>query len=131
MAATLSAFVEWEEQESQAVAARFVQGIRTQGRAVAGTTACLDALRQRRADTLLLARDLLPEPGWRCGACGVIDIELNAPAACHECGRKAVRPIDAAVELVRLAGQQDCPIEVVEHCDPLMALCGVGCLLRY
>lgn len=131
VAATLSAFVEWEEQESQAVAARFVQGIRTQGRAVAGTTACLDALRQRRADTLLLARDLLPEPGWRCGACGVIRIEPDAPAACPECGKKAVRPIDAAVELVRLAGQQDCPIEVVEHCDPLMALGGVGCLLRY
>ena len=131
VAATLSAFVEWEEQESQAVAARFIQGIRTQGRAVAGTTACLDALRQRRADTLLLARDLLPEPGWRCGACGAIRIEPDAPVACPECGKKAVRTIDAAVELVRLAGQQDCPIEVVEHCDPLMALGGVGCLLRY
>ena len=131
VAATLSAFVEWEEQESQAVAARFVQGIRTQSRAVAGMTACLDALRQRRADTLLLARDLLPEPGWRCGACGVIRIEPDAPAACPECGKKAVRPIDAALELMRLAGQQDCPIEVVEHCDPLMALGGVGCLLRY
>ena len=131
VAATLSAFVEWEEQESQAVAARFVQGIRTQGLAVAGATACLDALRQRRVDTLLLARDLLPEPGWRCAACGAIGLERDAPAACPECGAKAVRLIDAAVELVRLAGQQDCPIEVVEHCDPLMALGGVGCLLRY
>ena len=131
VAATLSAFVEWEEQESQAVAARFVQGIRTQGRAVAGATASLDALRQRRGDILLLARDLLPEPGWRCAACGAIRIEHDAPAACPECGKKAVRLIDAAVELVRLAGQQDCPVEVVEHCDPLMALGGVGCLLRY
>ena len=73
MAATLSAFVEWEEQESQAVAARFVQGIRTQGLAVAGATACLDALRQRRADTLLLVRDHLPEPGWHCTACTVFE----------------------------------------------------------
>ncbi len=131
VAATLSAFVEWEEQESQAVAARFVQGIRTQGLAVAGATACLDALRQRRADILLLGRDLLPEPGWRCAACGAIRIEHDEPAACPECGKKAVRLIDATVELVRLAGQQDCPVEVVEHCDPLMALGGVGCLLRY
>ena len=131
VAATLSAFVEWEEQESQAVAARFVQGIRTQGLAVAGATACLDVLRQRRADTLLLARDHLPEAGWRCAACGAIRIEHDAPAACPECGKKAVKPVDAPAELVRLAGQQDCPIEVVEHCDPLMALGGVGCLLRY
>jgi len=131
VAATLSAFIECEEQESQAVAARFVQGIRTQGRAAAGATACLDALRQQRADMLLLARDLLPEPGWRCAVCGVIRIEHPAPAACSECGKKSVQPVDATVELVRLAGQQDCPIEVVDHCDPLMALGGIGCLLRY
>ncbi len=131
VAATLSAFVEWEEHESQEVAARFVQGIRTQGRAVAGAAACLDALRQRRADILLLARDLPPEPGWRCGACGVIRIAHPAPAACTECGRKSVQPVDATVELVRLAGQQDCPIEVVDQFDPLMALGGMGCLLRY
>jgi len=131
VAATLSAFIEGEEQESQEIAARFVQGIRTQGRAVAGATACLDALRQQRADMLLLARDLLPAPGWRCGACGVIRIEHNAPVACPECGKKSVQPVDATVELVRLAGQQECPIEVVDHCDPLMALGGIGCLLRY
>lgn len=131
VAATLSAFVEWEEQESQAVAARFVQGIRTQGLAVAGATACLDALRQRRADTLLLARDHLPEPGWRCAACGAIRIERDAPAACSECGKAAVRPIDATEELVRLAGQKNCPVEVVDYCDPLMSFGGVGCLLRY
>ncbi|MBK5103034.1 MAG: host attachment protein [Burkholderiales bacterium] len=129
--ATLSAFVEWEERDSQAVAARFVQGIRTQGRAVAGATACLDALRERRADTLLLTQNLLPEPGWRCSACCTVGIEHDTPIACPECGKNAVRPIDVAAELVRLAGQQDCPIEVVEHCDPLVALGGVGCLLRY
>lgn len=129
--ATLSAFVEWEEQESQAVAARFVQGIRTQGRAVAGATACLNALRQRRADVLLLARDHLPEPGWCCAACGEIRIEHSAPDACTECGKKPVNIIDAMVKLVTLAGQQDCPVEVVEHCDPLMTLGGVGCLLRF
>jgi len=131
VAATLSTFVEWEEQDSQAIAARFVQGIRTQGRAVAGATACLDALRQQRADMLLLARDLMPQPGWRCSACGVIRIEHQAPAGCPECGKKSIRPVDVTVELVRLAGQQDCPIEVVDHCDPLMALGGIGCLLRY
>ena len=131
VAATLSAFIEYEEQESQAVAERFVQEIRTQGRAVAGVTACLEALRQKRADTILLARGVLREPGWRCTACAVIRIEHQEPPACTECGRMSVQAIDTTIELVRLAGQQDCPIEVVEHCDPLMALGGAGCLLRY
>ena len=131
VSATLAAFVENEEQDSQAVAARFVQGIRTQGRAVAGAGACLEALRQQRADVLLLARDVLPEPGWRCTACGVIRIGHQTPAVCPECGKKSVQPVDTTAELVKLAGQQDCPIEVVNHCEALMALGGIGCLLRY
>ena len=131
VAATLSAFVEWEEQDSQAVAARFVQGVRTQGLAAAGAAACLEALRRGRADVLLLARDHLPEPGWRCASCGAMRIERDTPTTCPECGKRALRPIDAREELVRLAGQQDCPVEVVEYCEPLMALGGVGCLLRY
>jgi peptide subunit release factor 1 (eRF1) len=129
--ATLSAFVEWEEQESQAVAARFVKGIRTQARAVAGAAACLEALRQRRADILLLARDIAPKPGWLCSSCGTLRIDHDAPDTCSECGKSEVCAIDGTETLVRLAGQQDCPIEVVDHCDPLMALGGVGCLTRY
>jgi rubrerythrin len=123
--------VEWEEQESQAVAARFVKGIRTQARAVAGAGACLEALRQRRADILLLARDIAPKPGWLCSGCGTMRIDHHFPDACPECGKKALHAMDATEALVRLAGQQDCPVEVVDHCDPLMALGGVGCLTRY
>ena len=129
--ATLSAFVECEEQESQVVAARFIRGIRTQGLAAAGAAACFEALRQMRADVLLLARDYQSEPGWSCASCCALRINCDAPASCPECGKQALRPIDTREELVRLAGQRDCPVEVVEHCDPLMALGGVGCLLRY
>jgi len=131
VAATLSSFVEWEEQDSQAVAERFIRGIRTQGLAAAGAAACLGALRQRQVDVLLLAQDQELEPGWRCAACGAMRIEPKAPAACPECGKAGPRTMDTAAELVRLAGQQDCAVEMVAHCDPLMALGGVGCLLRY
>ncbi len=34
-------------------------------------------------------------------------------------------------ELVRLAAQQDCEVELVKQSDMLMQLGGVGCLLRY
>jgi protein required for attachment to host cells/ribosomal protein L7Ae-like RNA K-turn-binding protein len=129
--ATLSAFVEWEEQDSQAIAARFIKGIRAQGRAVAGATACYEALRQRRADTLLLAQDASPKRGWICATCHAIRVERNVPHLCLECGKPTVRLIDPMAELVRLAGQQDCPVEVIAHCDPLMTLGGIGCLLRY
>ncbi len=131
VAATLSAFVEWEEQESQAVAARFIRGIRTQGLAAVGAAACMEALRQRRADVLLLARDYKPEPGRRCASCGAFGTEREVLAACRECGQPALRLVDTREELIRLAGQRECPVEVVEYCDPLMALGGVGCLLRY
>ena len=122
--ATLSAFVEWEEQDSQAVAARFVKGIRTQGRAVAGATASLEALRQRRVDTVLLAQGAPARHGWICTACHAIRFDHPVPEACPECGETALRLIDSVAEVARLAGQQDCPIEVVAHCDPLMALGG-------
>lgn len=129
--ATLSAFVEWEEQESQEVAARFIKGIRTQGRAVAGAAACLEALRERRADTLLLANGAALPPGWLCASCYAVHMSQDAREACLDCHKTIMRSIDPLAELTRLASQQECPIEVVEHCDPLMALGGVGCLLRY
>jgi len=34
-------------------------------------------------------------------------------------------------ELVRLAEQNQCQIEIVNHSDILMEFGGVGCLLRY
>jgi hypothetical protein len=131
VASTLEAFIAWEEEESQAVAARFIHGIRTQGLAAAGAPACIEALRQRRAELLLIARDYRPAVGWRCADCGAIRLVASLPAGCPECGEAEARPIDVKEALVRLAGQQGCPVEVVERCDPLMAMGGVGCLLRY
>jgi len=37
---------------------------------------------------------------------------------------------DIKEEMLRLAGQQERLVEVVEHSDALMSLGGVGCLLR-
>jgi hypothetical protein len=38
--------------------------------------------------------------------------------------------VDVKEALMRLAGQLECPVEIVEHSDALMSLGGVGCLLR-
>jgi predicted RNA-binding Zn-ribbon protein involved in translation (DUF1610 family) len=130
VSATTSVFVEWEEEESQAIAARFVDAVRSNGPAAVGASACFEALRARQAKLLLLARGRLPQPGWRCAACSAMRLRPTAPAACPECGRRTVWRTEATVELVRLARQRDCAVEFVEHCDPLMALGGVGCVLK-
>ena len=44
--------------------------------------------------------------------------------------KPSVRALDVKEALLRLAGQFECPVEVVEQSDALMALGGVGCLLR-
>jgi hypothetical protein len=41
-----------------------------------------------------------------------------------------MRPLDVREEILRLAGQAERPVEIVEQSDALMSLGGVGCLLR-
>jgi stalled ribosome rescue protein Dom34 len=50
---------------------------------------------------------------------------------CPHCQSTTVRPTDLREELVRQAGKMDCPVEVVEYCEALSELGGVGCLLRF
>jgi len=129
--ATLSIFVEHEEQDSQSISARLIQAIRTQGLAVIGAEDCLDKLQRGQGDTLVMLQEYHPDPGWLCSACNSIGTTPPETNACPHCGAEAVRPTDFREELVRLAGKKDCPVEVVEKSDDLAALGGVGCLLRY
>ena len=58
VAATLSQFIEQEDQESQAVVDTLYRVIRTSGLAVVGPEASLDALQTGQADVLVLAQDM-------------------------------------------------------------------------
>ena len=129
--ATLSSFIEHEEQESQSVVEQLTEGLRSQTLAVAGSAATLDALRRGRVDTLVMANDFKPNPGWRCAGCRAIGTEAPETSLCPQCGGHLVRPLDVREALLRLAGQSECPVEIVEQSDVLMSLGGVGCLLRY
>jgi protein required for attachment to host cells len=131
VAATLESFLEHEELDSQAIAERLVSQIQTHGLAVAGTHACLRALKTGQVDVLVISKDFHPGSGWECGRCGRIDTQPVRPDACAECRNRHLREFEIRGELVRLAGQLGCGIEVVEHCDALMNLGGVGCLLRF
>ena len=129
--ATLSVFVDQEEQESQSVAVRLIEAIRTQGLAVAGAEDCVDNLQRGRGDTLVMLQEYHPDPGWLCTACKSMGTTTPKTNICSRCNTEAVHPTDLREELVRLAGKWDCPVEVVECSDALAALGGVGCLLRY
>ena len=128
--ATLSSFIEHEEQESRSVVVCMVEGLRGQNRAVAGLAATLDALRWGGVDTLVMANDFQPDPGWICTDCKAYGIEVPETSVCPYCAAESVRPLDIKESILRLAGQSECPVEVVEQSDVLMSLGGVGCLLR-
>lgn len=98
---TIASFVEEEERESQSVAARLRSELRSGGLAVAGLDACEQVLERGQADVLVIG-----EPG--------------------------TAPDPARMEgLVRLAERTGAQVEVVKDTEPLAALGGVGCLLRY
>jgi rubrerythrin len=128
--ATLSRFIEHEEQESRSVAERLIEGLRSQNLAVAGSADTLDALRWGDVDTLVMASGYEPDPGWTCTACRAIGAGSSETSVCPQCGKASTRPVDVKEALMRLAGQLECPVEIVEHSDALMSLGGVGCLLR-
>jgi rubrerythrin len=131
VAATLQSFLDHEESESLQVVEQLLKQIHLHGLAVAGADASMVALRAGQADILVLAKDYESGTAWLCPACGTGGAQAQAPAACPRCARAPVRQFDIKEEMVRLAEQTGCGVEVVEHSDPLMQLGGVGCLLRY
>jgi hypothetical protein len=99
--ATLSSFVEHEEQESLAVVNLLIRELRRGELAVCGYSECRSALLQGQADQLVILSD-----------------RDDAGSSLRE-------------ELVRIAVQKDVPVEVVQESEALLQLGGVGCLLRY
>jgi rubrerythrin len=131
VALTLQAFLEHEEQDSQAITERLITQIHTHGLAVAGTRVSMEAIRAGQADFVVVVKSYDPGSGWECRTCGRFDPDTPRPDQCPVCGDRRTREFDTREELVRLAQQQDVGVEVVEHNDVLMSLGGVGCLLRY
>jgi len=128
---TIASFIEYEEKESRAVAAELQRQIHTGGLAVAGTGPSFQAFKQGRADVLVVTRCYSPGRVWACTACDLMDPEGDKPAECPACGSAELQELDIKEELVRMAEQQGCTVEVVNECETLAQLGGVGCLLRY
>lgn len=131
VAATLASFLEAEERESVALVEQLQRELYGHGLAVSGTEPTFQALREQRVDALVLTRDYQPDPGCRCTVCGWTALDRATADDCPACGRAAVNAMEVREEMVRMAEQAVCHIEVVNHNDLLAELGGVGCLLRY
>jgi protein required for attachment to host cells len=129
--ATLSTFIDREQQESLDAVAELMSGLRRGGLGAAGTAATLEALRQGQADLLVMARDYEPGPAWGCTHCGWANAMTSRPDRCAECDSSEMQSVNLKEVMVKLAERQSLEVEVVEHSDVLMDLGGVGCLLRY
>jgi len=132
IAATLASFIYVEERESLARVDTLLEGIGSRGQAVAGTEACLDALRKAQVDVLVMAKAYQPGAGWVCDACDAGGVEAIAPSgACPACGDGRIREVEIKEEMIRLAERSGSEVEIVNHSEALMRLGGVGCLLRF
>lgn len=66
-----------------------------------------------------------------CADCELMHPEKERPAACPECRSVELKEIGIKEDMVRVAEQQDCQVEVVNESEALSDLGGIGCLLRY
>jgi peptide subunit release factor 1 (eRF1) len=126
--ATLQSFLEYEEGESLAIVEKLWMELNTHGLAAAGTAASMEALRNDQVDVLVLAKTYQPGSGWACPTSGAWDVNGPQPEGCPKCGNRSPRAFDVKEEMVRLADQAGCGVEVVEHSDRLLQLGGAACL---
>lgn len=131
VAATLSCFIEHEEQESTDAVALLLSELWRNGLGVVGTTPTLLALERGQVDVLLMAAAYEPPTGWVCSSCGALLVRPARPSACDKCDADDLRAMDLKEQMVKLAEQCGSEVEFVRHSDVLMELGGVGCLLRY
>jgi peptide subunit release factor 1 (eRF1) len=96
-------------------------------RGVAGLTATLAALGERRVDMLLVSAGYVTE-GWRCGSCGAL---AAVGPRCPVCSSAMDEADDVVEEAIQEALTQSCRVEVCEDNADLDVMGRIGALLRY
>jgi peptide chain release factor subunit 1 len=109
---------------------RLAAGVGAGGRAVAGVAGTLEALNERRVQTLLLAPGF-DRPGGRCSACGLL---VDAPQDDDRCpadGSELVHVDHLREAVVESAVIQDAEVMVIRHHPDEGPRHGIGALLRF
>jgi peptide chain release factor subunit 1 len=107
---------------------RLAAGIGSGGRATGGPEPTLDALNERRVETLLLETGF-DRRGGRCPTCGLLSCERHGPCPADGTAMEEIEHLrEAAVEA---ALAQDANIIVVSRYPDLGPFQGIGALLRF
>jgi peptide chain release factor subunit 1 len=119
---------ECEGERERAALDRLAAGLGTGGRAAGGPQATLDALGERRVETLLVENGL-DLAGGRCPSCGLL--RLDSEGECPVDGTP-LEEVDHLVEAaVEAALMQDAEVIVVRRYPDLGPHQGIAALLRY
>lgn len=104
-----------------------VERLRSGHHAVSGLDAVLDALYERRVETLLVSDGYVVE-GWRCGSCSKI---ASLGPKCPKCGETLNKVHDVVEEAVEDALSQKCKVDFCLDNADLDVAGRIGALLRF
>jgi peptide chain release factor subunit 1 len=118
-----------EQRREREALDQMAEGIGSGGRAAGGPEATVEALNERRVQTLLLAPDF-DRPAARCTSCGLLVLEA-ADGVCPADGGE-LEPLEHLREAaVEAALVQDAEVMVVHHYPDLGPFQGIAALLRF
>jgi peptide chain release factor subunit 1 len=118
-----------EQRREREALDQMAEGIGSGGRAVGGPEGTVEALNERRVQTLLLAPDF-DRPAARCTSCGLLLLDA-ADGSCPADGGE-LEPIEHLREAaVEAALSQDAEVMVVHHYPDLGPFQGIAALLRF
>ena len=106
---------------------RLAEGLGTGGRAAAGLDEVLQALSERRVETLLLEAGF-SSPGVACPGCGWLG---TSGESCPFDGGRLERRDDVVENAIESAIGQSAEVLVMRHHDDLRAQEGIGAVLRF
>lgn len=118
---------EVERQREGELVAKLRQEVARGARGVAGLDATLQALVERRVDTLIVSQGYV-ETGWRCEQCSHL---RHVGPTCPVDGSPMVHVDDIVEEAVDAAFSQSCRVEVCVGNADLDVMGRIGALLRY
>jgi peptide chain release factor subunit 1 len=126
-AAALQVEAEVERRKEAELVARLRDAVGAHNRGVAGLDDTLQALVERRVDTLLVSHGYT-HPGWRCPSCDHI---RRVGRMCPVCETEMHAVDDVIEEAVEEALAQSCDVEICFGNADLDVLGRIGALLRY
>jgi peptide chain release factor subunit 1 len=128
--AALAVEAEVERRKEAELVARLRESAGAGRRAVLGLEATLQALVERRVETLVVSHGYA-HPGWRCAACGHVCAKCAVGRTCPACEREMHAVDDVVEEAVEDALGQSCEVEICVGNADLDVLGSIGALLRY